>query len=180
MVNTDFLKKNIFWQEVYRERKLLVRKTCEKYGLGNFTGHSVSNYKEMETNFPWPPEKSLMYQPTWHLLYCWLHKVLNIIQEVTVAACYKFKNRIIPILKTKRITLDIKIIQLLPLPVLCFSEVKNTKSRKLRALRDALSCSRMLLVMRHRLFCLHVWLFCQYKFRVVPPDLYIIWCDIIQ
>ena len=87
MVSTDFLKKNIYWQEVYRERKLLVRKTCEKYGLGNFTGQSVSNYKEMETNFPWPPEKSLMYQPTWHLLYCWLHKVLNIIQEVTVAVC---------------------------------------------------------------------------------------------
>jgi len=64
--------------EVYRERKLLVRKTCEKYGLGNFTGHSVSNYKEMETNFPWPPEKSLMYQPTWHLLtagFIRLHQV---------------------------------------------------------------------------------------------------------
>ena len=28
-------------------------------------------------SFPWPPEKSLMYQDTWHLLYCWIHKVAS-------------------------------------------------------------------------------------------------------
>ena len=31
----------------------------------------------MEDNFPWPPEKSLMLQPAWHLLYCWIHKVAS-------------------------------------------------------------------------------------------------------
>jgi len=44
--------------EIYRQRKQRVRKT-------------------MEDTFPWPPEKSLMLQPSWHLLYCWIHKVAS-------------------------------------------------------------------------------------------------------
>lgn len=31
----------------------------------------------MQQIFPWPPEKSLMYQQNWHLLYCWIHKVAS-------------------------------------------------------------------------------------------------------
>ena len=37
----------------------------------------TSKYQKMEMSFPWPPEKSLMYQDTWHLLYCWIHKVAS-------------------------------------------------------------------------------------------------------
>ena len=59
----------------------MIRRTCEKLGLGNSslasTDHISSQYKEAETNFPWPPEKSLMYQPSWNLLYCWIHKVAS-------------------------------------------------------------------------------------------------------
>ena len=28
-------------------------------------------------SFPWPPEKSLMYQDTWHLIYCWIDMVAS-------------------------------------------------------------------------------------------------------
>lgn len=67
--------------EIYRQRKQRVRKVCEKYGLGNTKASiQMSNdtkYKTMEDTFPWPPEKSLMLQPSWHLLYCWIHKVAS-------------------------------------------------------------------------------------------------------
>jgi len=65
--------------EIYRERKQNIRKICEKYGLGN-TRASIqikTKYKTMEDTFPWPTEKSLMLQPSWHLLYCWIHKVAS-------------------------------------------------------------------------------------------------------
>jgi len=67
--------------EIYRERKQNIRKICEKYGLGNTRASiQISNetkYKTMEDTFPWPTEKSLMLQPSWHLLYCWIHKVAS-------------------------------------------------------------------------------------------------------
>ena len=59
----------------------MIRRTCEKLRLGNFTSLSSdqvsSEYREAEERFPWPPEKSLMYQPSWNLLYCWIHKVAS-------------------------------------------------------------------------------------------------------
>ena len=60
----------------------MIRQTCHKYGLGNLTAASDkedtgSLYRTMETQFPWPPEKSLMLEPSWHLLYCWIHKVAS-------------------------------------------------------------------------------------------------------
>ena len=90
----------------YKERKRAIQNTGRKYGLGKFKSESLlhssnkptvylvpctlylvpctlhlvpctSKYQKMEMSFPWPPEKSLMYQDTWHLLYCWIHKVAS-------------------------------------------------------------------------------------------------------
>lgn len=57
----------------------MIKSTCKKYGLGKFhsEGSESSEYQRIEASFPWPPEKSLMYQDTWHLLYCWIHKVAS-------------------------------------------------------------------------------------------------------
>jgi len=65
--------------ELYKERKKMIKSTCKKYGLGKTHKNPIvdSEYRKMEANFPWPPEKSLMYQDTWHLLYCWIHKVAS-------------------------------------------------------------------------------------------------------
>jgi len=77
-------KKNISGRlDLYKERKNLIQTTCTKYGLGklhqdlNLEISESSEYQKMERSFPWPPEKSLMYQDTWHLLYCWIHKVAS-------------------------------------------------------------------------------------------------------
>ena len=67
-------------QEIYRDRKARIQQTCHRYGLGNFTSPSSqlgSDYRLMENQFPWPAEKSLMYQPRWNLLYCWIHKAAS-------------------------------------------------------------------------------------------------------
>jgi len=70
--------------ELYKARKLQISSTCRKYGLGMFPsrdldseGEETSVYKKMGDSYPWPPEKSLMYQEPWHLLYCWIHKVAS-------------------------------------------------------------------------------------------------------
>lgn len=65
--------------DLYKERKRVILNTCRKYGLGKLKSEPVddSKYQKMEMNFPWPPEKSLMYQDTWNLLYCWIHKVAS-------------------------------------------------------------------------------------------------------
>ena len=71
------------FQELYKERKLQISSTCRKYGLGKFPKDLESEedessaYQKMGDSFPWPPEKSLMYQEPWHLLYCWIHKVAS-------------------------------------------------------------------------------------------------------
>jgi len=69
--------------DLYKARKNLIQSACKKYGLGSYqqdlsvdTSHQ-NQYQNMEASFPWPPEKSLMYQSTWHLLYCWIHKVAS-------------------------------------------------------------------------------------------------------
>ena len=67
---------------VYRRRKARVSAACRRHGLGKFPGDPVQGspdqlYKKMYQTFPWPPEKSLMYQEPWHLLYCWIHKVAS-------------------------------------------------------------------------------------------------------
>ena len=67
---------------VYRRRKARGSAACRKHGLGKFPGDPVRGspdplYKKMYQTFPWPPEKSLMYQEPWHLLYCWIHKVAS-------------------------------------------------------------------------------------------------------
>lgn len=58
--------------EIYRQRKLQIRSTCDKYGLSggsNATGAAGAGatYRDMQGSFPWPPEKSLMYQSNWRL-----------------------------------------------------------------------------------------------------------------
>lgn len=66
--------------DLYKERNQMIQTTCRKYGLGKLhqsTESESSEYKKMESSFPWPPEKSLMYQDTWHMLYCWIHKVAS-------------------------------------------------------------------------------------------------------
>ena len=66
--------------EVYRERKLQVSSVCREYGLGGFQEGEAGGsgeYRDMLRRFPWPPEKSLMYEAKWHLLYCWIHKVAS-------------------------------------------------------------------------------------------------------
>lgn len=65
--------------DLYKERKKVIHTTCKKYGLGKLKNDLVEDFKyqNMEKSFPWPPEKSLMYQDTWHLLYCWIHKVAS-------------------------------------------------------------------------------------------------------
>jgi len=69
--------------ELYKDRKTQVSSTCRKYGLGKFPRDPESEdeesslYQKMGDTFPWPPEKSLMYQEPWHLLYCWIHKVAS-------------------------------------------------------------------------------------------------------
>jgi len=75
--------KNANQLELYKERKLRISSTCRKYGLGKFpqgveTEEEESlNFQQMEDSYPWPPEKSLMHQEPWHLLYCWIHKVAS-------------------------------------------------------------------------------------------------------
>eukprot|EP00092_Neocalanus_flemingeri_P001473 GFUD01001571.1.p1 GENE.GFUD01001571.1~~GFUD01001571.1.p1 ORF type:complete len:397 (+),score=102.82 GFUD01001571.1:352-1542(+) len=67
--------------DLYKERKQMIQTTCNKYGLGkhnkDLEKSEISEYQKMEASFPWPPEKSLMYQNTWNLLYCWIHKVAS-------------------------------------------------------------------------------------------------------
>lgn len=68
--------------DLYKDRKQMIKSTCKKYGLGKFhseqsEGSQSSEYQRVSASFPWPPEKSLMYQDTWHLLYCWIHKVAS-------------------------------------------------------------------------------------------------------
>ena len=56
--------------EIYKQRKLQIRSTCDKYGLtggSNATGAAGAAYRDMQGSFPWPTEKSLMYQSNWHL-----------------------------------------------------------------------------------------------------------------
>ena len=57
----------------------MIKQTCQRYGLGNFTAASERgrDYRSMEDQFPWPVEKSLMYQSRWNLLYCWIHKAAS-------------------------------------------------------------------------------------------------------
>lgn len=68
---------------LYKERKAQISSTCRRYGLGRFPKVEESEeeesgfYQSMEASYPWPPEKSLMYQEPWHLLYCWVHKVAS-------------------------------------------------------------------------------------------------------
>ena len=55
---------------VYRRRKARVSAACRRHGLGKFPGDPVQGepdqlYKKMYQTFPWPPEKSLMYQEPW-------------------------------------------------------------------------------------------------------------------
>jgi len=82
--NLSTRKDNIFVQrlDIYKERKHMIRTTCDRYGLGKSDSDTqesdeYSKYQKMEKEFPWPPQKSLMYQSSWHLLYCWIHKVAS-------------------------------------------------------------------------------------------------------
>jgi len=68
--------------DIYKERKKTIQNTCKKYGLGKLKSYLSEpsddfKYQRMESRFPWPPEKSLMFQDSWHLLYCWIHKVAS-------------------------------------------------------------------------------------------------------
>lgn len=75
--------KNASRLALYKERKVQISSTCRKYGLGKFPLQGDSEeedpdgYRAMGDSYPWPPEKSFMFQESWHLLYCWIHKVAS-------------------------------------------------------------------------------------------------------
>lgn len=75
--------KNANKLEQYKERKVQVSSTCRRYGLGRFPTESQSDcvecelYQHEEGSYPWPASSNLLYQESWHLLYCWVHKVAS-------------------------------------------------------------------------------------------------------
>ena len=64
-----------FDQEVYWDRSTRVKEVCEKYGLR--PEDKTRKYKALQKRASLPPEKSLMYLPTFNLLYCWVHKAAS-------------------------------------------------------------------------------------------------------
>jgi len=75
--------KNTKQLALYKKRKEQISSTCRMFGLGRFPREEETEeaesvlYQSMEASYPWPPEKSLMHQESWHLLYCWVHKVAS-------------------------------------------------------------------------------------------------------
>ena len=64
-----------FDQQVYRDRSTRVKEVCEKFGLR--PEDKTKKYKALQKRASLPPEKSLMYLPTFNLLYCWVHKAAS-------------------------------------------------------------------------------------------------------
>ena len=82
-------------QDLYKQRKQLVSRTCRRYGLGNFPRPEKEEeeveaglYRRQEAAYSTPLEKSLMLEKNWRLLLCWNHKVVLIEQRRCQCICY--------------------------------------------------------------------------------------------
>ena len=64
-----------FDQKVYWDRSTRVKEVCEKFGLR--PEDKTKKYKALQKRASLPPERSLMYLPTFNLLYCWVHKAAS-------------------------------------------------------------------------------------------------------
>jgi hypothetical protein len=83
-------------QDLYKQRKQLVSRTCRRYGLGNFPPPQKEEeeeveaglYRRQEAAYSTPLEKSLMLEKNWRLLLCWNHKVVLIEEGGGQCICY--------------------------------------------------------------------------------------------